>query len=302
MGANMKKLTMNELLGNTPLVYLDTVNGNELYAKLEYYNPTGSIKDRAAYYMINKALENGEIDKNTVIIEPTSGNTGIGLAYIGRILGMRVILTLPENMSLERRQILSALGAELVLTPAADGMKGAIAKAEELKAEISNSYIPNQFSNKYNSLAHFETTAPEIFGAVQADYILDGVGSGGTLMGISDYIKANGKSTQIVAIEPSENTVLSNGVVGAHKIQGIGANFVPELVDIKKIDKFISITNEEAFEGAKEMALKYGVMCGISAGANYAATLKLSKEITNAKIVIIVPDNASKYLSMGIYG
>ena len=298
----MNKLTMKDLLGNTPLVYVDTINGNEIYAKLEYYNPTGSIKDRPAFYMINKALENGEINKNTIIIEPTSGNTGIGLAYVGKLLGMKVILTLPENMSLERRQILSALGAELVLTPASEGMKGAISEAERLKLTLPNSFIPNQFSNKYNPLAHFETTAPEIFEAVDANYILDGVGSGGTLMGISDYIKANKLNAKIVAIEPSTNTVLSNGVVGAHKIQGIGANFVPELVNTDRIDKFISVSNEEAFEGAKEMALKYGIMCGISAGANYIASLKLAKEISNAKIVIIVPDNSSKYLSMGIYG
>lgn len=298
----MERLTMENLLGNTPLVYLDTIGGNELYAKLEYYNPTGSIKDRAAYYMIHKALENNEINTSTTIIEPTSGNTGIGLAYVGKMLNMRVILTLPENMSLERRQILSALGAELVLTPAAEGIKGAIGKAEKLQASIANSYIPNQFSNKYNALAHYETTAPEIFDKVEADYILNGVGSGGTLMGISDYIVANRKSTKIVAIEPSTNTVLSDGKIGVHKIQGIGANFVPQLIDIAKIDRFISVSSEEAFAGAKEVALKYGIMCGISAGANYSASLKLAKEITNAKIVIIIPDNATKYLSMNIYG
>ncbi len=291
-----------DLIGNTPLVHVDTVNGNEIYAKLEYCNPTGSVKDRAAYYMITKAMERGEINKSTTIIEPTSGNTGIGLAFVCARLGMRAILTLPDSMSIERRQILVALGAELVLTPASEGMKGAVDRANELRVEIENSYIPDQFSNPDNALAHFEGTAKEIFKKIDADYIVDGVGSGGTLMGVKDYIIANKKGGKIVAVEPSTNTILSDGIIGAHKIQGIGANFIPQLIDKSKIDRYISITSDEAFDGAKELASKYGIMSGISGGANYIAAVKIAEEAVGKKIVIIIPDNAVKYLSMNIYG
>lgn len=294
--------TMMDTLGNTPLVFLENINGNNIYAKLEYYNPTGSIKDRPAFYMIKKALERGEIKEGATIIEPTSGNTGIGLAFVCARLGMRAILTLPENMSLERRQILLALGAELVLTPKELGMKGAIEKAEELRKNIDGSFIPNQFENPDNALSHFETTAPEVFKEVKADYILDGVGSGGTLMGFADYIKANKLSAQIVAVEPAENTILSGGCVGAHGIQGIGANFIPKLVDVAKIDKFIKVKSPDAVLGAKELCTKYGVMGGISAGANYMAGIELCKEVKDKNIVIIIPDNSMKYLSMNIYG
>lgn len=295
-------MNMMDTLGNTPLVCLDEINGNKIFAKLEYCNPTGSIKDRPAFYMIKKALERGEIKQGATIIEPTSGNTGIGLAFVAKRLGFKTILTLPENMSLERRQILNALGAQLVLIKKELGMQGAIDKANELKSQIEGSFIPNQFENPDNSLAHFETTAPEIFREVDADFIVDGVGSGGTLMGISDYIKMHKKSTKIVAVEPSENTVLSDGKVGAHGIQGIGANFVPKLVDKNKIDKYIQVTSENAVVGAKELCLKYGVMGGISAGANYMACLEIAKEVKGKNIVIIIPDNAMKYLSMNIYG
>lgn len=293
---------MLDLLGNTPLVLVDSINGNNIYAKLEYYNPTGSIKDRPAFYMINKALERGEINCDTVIIEPTSGNTGIGLAFVCRQLGMRCILTLPESMSVERRQILKALGAELVLTPAADGMKGAYAGAEKLHNEIKNSFIPDQFGNPDNALAHFETTAPEVFREVDADIIIDGVGSGGTLMGFKNYIIENGKDCKTIAVEPDTNTVLSNGKTGAHKIQGIGANFIPNLVDKSKIDEYISIASSEAFEGARKLALEYGIMGGLSAGANFIAAEKIAQKVTGKNIVIIIPDNATKYLSMEIYG
>ena len=291
-----------DLIGNTPLVKIDTVNGNDIYAKLEYYNPTGSVKDRAAYYMITKALERGEISKSTTIIEPTSGNTGIGLAFVCSRLGMRTVLTMPESMSVERRQLLAAFGAEIVLTPASAGMQGAVDKAIELSAEIKNSYIPDQFANADNALAHFEGTAPEVYNQINADYIIDGVGSGGTLMGFKDYIIANNKSGLTVAVEPSTNTILSNGVIGAHKIQGIGANFIPKLFDKDKIDKYISISSDEAFAGAKALTSKFGVMSGISGGANYIASLMLAEEVIGKKIVIIIPDNAMKYLSMNIYG
>ena len=293
---------MISLIGNTPLVKINSINGNEIFAKLEFYNPTGSVKDRAAYYMITKALERGDINKSTTIIEPTSGNTGIGLAFVCSRLGMRTVLTMPESMSLERRQILSAFGAEIVLTPASTGMQGAVDAAKKLVAEIENSYCPDQFSNTDNALAHFEGTAPEVFSAVNADFIIDGVGSGGTLMGFKDYIVENNMQCQVVAVEPSTNTILSNGITGAHKIQGIGANFIPKLVDVLKIDKYISVSSDEAFEGAKELSRDFGVMSGISGGANYIASVKLAREVTGKKIVIIIPDNAMKYLSMNIYG
>lgn len=291
-----------DTLGNTPLVYLDSINGNRIYAKLEYYNPTGSVKDRPAYYMIQKALERGEISKDATIIEPTSGNTGIGLAFMCARFGMRAILTLPENMSLERRQILQALGAELVLTPKEKGMQGAIDKAEELHKEIKGSFIPNQFTNSDNALSHFETTAPEIFEKIDADFIVDGVGSGGTLMGISRYCREKNKDTKIVAIEPEESPLITKGKAGGHGIQGIGANFIPKLLDINLIDKVMLVSSPNAVRGAKELCLQYGVMGGISAGANYIAAIELCKENTDKNIVIIIPDNASKYLSVGIYG
>ncbi len=293
---------MMDTLGNTPLVFLDEINGNKIFAKLEYYNPTGSVKDRPAYYMIKKALERGDIKEGATIIEPTSGNTGIGLAFMCARMGMKAILTLPDNMSVERRQILQALGAQLVLTPKALGMQGAIDKAEELHKQIEDSFIPNQFENPDNALAHYETTAPEIFGKLNADFILDGIGSGGTLMGIAKYVKDNKYPSKIVGIEPEESPLITKGFAGGHGIQGIGANFVPKLLDIKLIDKMMIIASNDAVQGAKELAFKYGVMGGISAGANYIAAKKLCEENVGKNIVIIVPDNANKYLSMNIYG
>lgn len=294
--------TMMDTLGNTPLVFIDTIGGNKIFAKLEYFNPTGSVKDRPAYYMIKKALERGDIKEGGTIIEPTSGNTGIGLAFMCARMGMKAILTLPENMSLERRQILKALGAELVLTPKELGMQGAIDKAVELNKQIAGSFIPNQFENPDNALAHFETTAPEIFDKVKADFVLDGIGSGGTLMGISKYVKSQKYSTKIVGIEPKESPLITSGVAGSHGIQGIGANFIPKLFDKTLIDKMMLVSTEESVAGAKELAFKYGIMGGITAGANFAASKKLCEENVDKNIVIIVPDNASKYMSTGIYG
>lgn len=296
----MKKII--DTLGNTPLVLVDEINSNKIFAKLEYYNPTGSVKDRPAYHMIKKALERGDIKQGATIIEPTSGNTGIGLAFMCARMNMKAILTLPENMSEERKQILKALGAELVLTPKAKGMQGAIDKANELHSQIENSFIPNQFANPDNAIAHYEGTAPEIFAEVKADYILDGIGSGGTLVGIGKYVKDNKYPTKIVGIEPKESPLLSTGVAGSHGIQGIGANFVPSLLDRNFIDKIMLISTQEAYEGAKQLASKYGIMGGISAGANYIGAVKLCEEENGKNIVIIVPDNASKYLSVGIYG
>lgn len=294
--------TMMDTLGNTPLVFVDEINGNKIFAKLEYYNPTGSVKDRPAYYMIKKALERGDITEGATIIEPTSGNTGIGLAFMCARMGMKAILTLPESMSVERRQILQALGAELVLTPKEKGMQGAIDKANELHSQIQNSFVPNQFENTDNSLAHYETTAPEIFAEVEAHFIVDGIGSGGTLMGIGKFVKDNKKPTKIVGIEPEESPLLTKGTANSHGIQGIGANFVPKLLDMKYIDKMMLVSSSDAIRGAKDLALKYGIMAGISAGANYVAATKLCEENVDKNIVIIVPDNANKYLSVGIYG
>ncbi len=294
--------SMMDTLGNTPLVLVDEINGNKLFAKLEYYNPTGSIKDRPAYYMIKKALERGDIKEGATIIEPTSGNTGIGLAFMCARMGMKAILTLPDNMSLERRQILQALGAQLVLTPKALGMQGAIDKAQELHKSIDNSFVPNQFENPDNALAHYETTAPEIFAQVKADFIVDGIGSGGTLVGIGKYVKDNKYPAKIVGIEPYESPLITKGVAGSHGIQGIGANFIPKLLNLALIDKMMLVKSEDAVKGAKDLTLKYGIMGGISAGANYAAAVNLCKENTDKNIVIIVPDNANKYLSTNIYG
>lgn len=296
----MKK--MMDMLGNTPLVLVDEIGGNKIFAKLEYFNPTGSVKDRPAYYMIKKALERGDIKEGATIIEPTSGNTGIGLAFMCARMGMKAILTLPDNMSVERRQILAALGAELVLTPKALGMQGAIDKAVELNKQIKGSFIPNQFENPDNALAHFETTGPEIFAEVMADYIIDGIGSGGTLMGISKYVKKQNYPSKIVGIEPKESPLITTGVAGSHGIQGIGANFVPKLFDKNLIDQMMLISTEESIAGAKELTLKYGIMGGITAGANFVAAKKLCEENVGKNIVFIVPDNANKYLSTGIYG
>lgn len=291
-----------DTLGNTPLVFLKEINNNKVYAKLEYYNPTGSIKDRASYYMLKKAWERGDINSKSTIIEPTSGNTGIGLAFVAKQLGLKAILTLPDNMSVERRQMLSAYGAELVLTPAIKGMLGAIEKAKELASQIKGSFIPMQFENTDNALAHYETTAPEVFNKVQADFIVAGVGSGGTVMGFSEYIKKNNLNCKVVGVQPKASPLLTGGVVGAHKIQGIGANFIPKLLDISVLNSISDVSDEEAFFGAKELITTFGIMGGISSGAAYMASQKIAEGIEGKNIVFIVPDNCYKYLSMNIYG
>lgn len=291
-----------DLLGKTPLVNVGEVGGNKLYAKLEYYNPSGSVKDRAAYYMIMMAKRRGQLKDGGVIIEPTSGNTGIGLAFIGARMGYKVILTLPENMSMERRQILAGYGAELVLTPASEGMRGAITKAEELLASYKNAFMPNQFSNPDNALAHYETTAPEIFGAINADYIVAGIGSGGTVTGIGEYIRDNKLDAKVVGVEPQSSPLLNGGKAGAHKIQGIGANFVPSLLKREVLEEVVDIADEEALQGAKDLTKLFGITGGISAGAAYIGACKLASKVKGKHIVFIVPDSAYKYLSNNIYG
>lgn len=300
----------DELIGKTPLLELAHIekelelNAN-LIAKLEYFNPAGSVKDRIAKAMIDDAEAKGVLTKDSVIIEPTSGNTGIGLASVAAARGYRIIIVMPETMSVERRQLMKAYGAELVLTEGAKGMKGAIAKAEELAKEIPGGFIPSQFTNPANPEAHRQTTAPEIWedtdGAV--DIFVAGVGTGGTITGIGEYLKAKNPNIKIVAVEPKSSPVLSEGVAGAHKIQGIGAGFVPEILNTKVYDEIITVTNEDAFETGKLIGRKEGVLVGISSGAAVHAAIELAKRPENAgkNIVVLLPDTGDRYLSTPLF-
>ncbi len=280
-----------ELIGNTPLVkYSDNI-----CLKLEYYNPSNSIKDRAAYSMIKNAMDRGEINKDTVIIEPTSGNTGIGLAMCAAVLGLRIIICMPESMSIERRKSISAYGAELVLTPKDKGMQGAVDKANELHNEIKNSYIPMQFSNPDNPKAH-EQTAREIKQETgeQDIVVVAGIGTGGTAFGIKHYLK----SALVYGVEPEESPLFTKGIAGAHKIQGIGANFIPEICKGSNLDGILTVSGDDAIKTAKEMAQHHGIFCGISAGANLFASKELSKKYPERLIISIVPDSGERYLSV----
>lgn len=288
-----------DTVGNTPLVKVAEINGNTIFGKLEYFNPTGSVKDRAALYIVRGAIARGELKDGGAIIEATSGNTGIGLALVGKSLGYPVVIVMPENMSKERIALMRGLGAEVVLTDKALGMNGAVSRAKEIQTERGG-FIANQFGNQDNVRAHFEGTAPEIFKCVQADIIVAGVGSGGTAVGIKKYIINKGIDAQVVAVQPSESPLLTGGKPAPHGIQGIGANFVPELYDGAIIDAVESVTSESALNGARELA-RLGVLGGISAGANYVATKKIAESVKGKNIVFIVPDSAMRYLSMGIY-
>ncbi len=299
-----------DLVGNTPLVELTNFEKNHglkarLLGKVEYFNPAGSIKDRIAKAMIADAEERGLLDGDTVIIEPTSGNTGIALAAIAAARGNRIIITMPETMSVERRNLMRAYGAELVLTEGAKGMKGAIAKAEELHAELPNSFIPSQFSNPANPAVHRKTTGPEIWrdtdGAV--DILVAGVGTGGTVSGTGAYLKEQNPDVRVVAVEPADSPVLSEGRAGAHKIQGIGAGFVPETLDIGVYDEVIAIGNEEAFEAGRELAGRDGLLVGISSGAAVAAAAKVAARPENEgkTIVVILPDTGERYLTTAMF-
>ena len=298
---------MLDLIGNTPLVKINKLNiGNAtLAAKLECKNPAGSVKDRAAYNMIIKAEKDGLIDKDTVIIEPTSGNTGIGLAFICAIRGYKIILTMPETMSKERRTLLKAYGAELVLTEGSKGMQGAVDKAEELHKEIKNSFIPQQFNNPANPEAHYLTTAEEIWSDTdgKVDIVVAGVGTGGTICGISKKLKEKNPNIRAVAVEPFDSQVLAGKPAGPHKIQGIGANFIPNNFDKSVVDEIFPVKNEDAFKTAKLLATEEGILSGISCGANMFAALEIAKRPENKGklIVVILPDFGERYLSSGLF-
>lgn len=300
----------DQLIGHTPLMELTNIEKKhdlkaKLLAKLEYFNPAGSVKDRIAKAMIDDAETKGLLKPGSVIIEPTSGNTGIGLASVAAARGYRIIIVMPETMSIERRQIMKAYGAELVLTEGAKGMKGAITKAEKLSREIPNSFIPGQFVNPANPKAHFETTGPEIFDDTdgKVDIFVAGVGTGGTVTGVGQYLKSRNPSVKVVAVEPKSSAVLSTGVAGPHKIQGIGAGFVPDVLDTKVYDEIIPVTNEDAFAAGKEIGRSEGVLVGISSGAALWAGIDLAKRPENAgkTIVVLLPDTGDRYLSTPLF-
>ena len=300
----------DQLIGNTPLLeltHLEEAYGLKaaILAKLEYLNPAGSVKDRIAKAMIDDAEQKGLLKKGSVIIEPTSGNTGIGLASVAAARGYRIIIVMPETMSVERRQLMKAYGAELVLTEGAKGMKGAIAKADELAKEIPNSFVPGQFVTPANPKAHFETTGPEIWADTdgKVDIFVAGVGTGGTITGTGKFLKSKNPNVKVVAVEPKTSAVLSTGVAGPHKIQGIGAGFVPEVLDTKVYDEIIAVDNDDAFKTGKEFGHREGVLVGISSGAAIWAAIELAKRPENAgkTIVVLLPDTGDRYLSTPLF-
>lgn len=300
----------DQLIGKTPLLELTHIEKElglkaRILAKLEYFNPAGSVKDRIAKAMIDDAEKTGRLKKGSTIIEPTSGNTGIGLASVAAARGYRIIIVMPDTMSVERRQLMKAYGAELVLTEGAKGMKGAIAKAEELAKEIPDSFVPGQFVNKANPQAHFETTGPEIYEDTdgKVDYFVAGVGTGGTVTGVGQYLKSRNPAVKVVAVEPKSSAVLSTGVAGPHKIQGIGAGFVPEVLDTTVYDEIIPVENEEAFATGKEVGRKEGVLVGISSGAAVFAAIQVAKRPENEgkTIVVLLPDTGDRYLSTPLF-
>jgi len=303
-----KKLT--DLIGNTPLLELSNFNHNNktlgrIIAKLEYFNPGGSVKDRIGYAMIDDAEKKGLMKKDTVIIEPTSGNTGIALAFVAATKGYRLILTMPETMSIERRSLLKALGAELVLTPGTEGMNGAIKRAEELHKITQNSFLPQQFDNPANPQIHRTTTAEEIWKDTggKVDVFVCGIGTGGTITGVGEVLKKRNPDVKIVAVEPADSPVLSGGKPGPHKIQGIGAGFIPKILNLDVIDEIIRVTNDEAFQTSRKLARTEGLLVGISSGAAVFAALRISHraEFKNKNIIVILPDSGERYLSTVLY-
>lgn len=300
----------DQLIGGTPLLELTNIEKElglkaKILAKLEYLNPTGSVKDRIAKGMLDEAEKSGKLKPGYTIIEPTSGNTGIGLASVAAARGYRIIIVMPETMSVERRQLMKAYGAELVLTEGAKGMKGAIAKADELAAEIENSFIPGQFVNPANPEYHKATTGPEIWQDTdgQVDYFIAGVGTGGTITGTGEYLKSQNPDVKVIAVEPKDSPVLSEGKSGPHKIQGIGAGFVPDTLDTNVYDEVITISNEDSFEGGRLIAKKAGVLVGISSGAALEAAIEVAKrpEAEGKTIVVLLPDSGDRYLSTPLF-
>ena len=300
----------DQLIGHTPLLELTHIENAEnleakILAKLEYFNPAGSVKDRIARAMIDDAEATGKLKPGSVIIEPTSGNTGIGLASVAAARGYRIIIVMPETMSVERRQLMKAYGAELVLTEGAKGMKGAIAKADELAKEIPNSFVPGQFVNAANPKAHFESTGPEIWQDTdgKVDIFVAGVGTGGTVTGVGQYLTSQNPAVKVVAVEPASSPVLSKGVSGSHKIQGIGAGFVPDVLDTKVYDEIIPVENDDAFTAGREIGRREGVLVGISSGAAIWAAIELAKRPENEgkTIVALLPDTGDRYLSTPLF-
>ena len=302
--------TADELIGKTPLLELSHIEDEykleaNIIAKVEYFNPAGSVKDRIAKKMIDEAIKEGKINKDTVLIEPTSGNTGIGLASVAAAKGLKLIVTMPETMSVERRNIIKAYGAEIVLTEGVKGMKGAIEKANELAKEYSNSFIPGQFDNPNNPKVHFETTGPEIYEDTDGtvDIFVAGVGTGGTITGVGAYLKSKNKDIKVVAVEPESSPVLSEGKSGPHKIQGIGAGFVPKVLDTSIYDEIIRVSNEDALATGKLIGKKEGILVGISSGAAVFAAIELAKKEENKgkNIVVLLPDTGDRYLSTPMF-
>lgn len=302
--------SVEQLIGNTPVLELNNIKKAfglkaNIFAKLEFYNPAGSVKDRVAAQMIRDAEESGVLTENSVIIEPTSGNTGIGLASVAAAKGYRAIIVMPDSMSIERRQLMKAYGAELVLTEGALGMQGAVEKAEEIAKNTPDSFIAGQFCNPSNPKAHFNTTGPEIWNDLdgKVDVFVAGVGTGGTLTGCGEFLKSKSESVEIVAVEPKSSPLLSQGKAGPHKIQGIGANFVPEVLNKEVIDRIVTVDNDDAIKMAVAFGKVEGVLCGISGGAalSAAVTLAKSSDYENKNIVIVIADNGDHYLSAGIY-
>ena len=291
-----------DMIGNTPMIKLNNIGNSNLYVKLEKYNPAGSIKDRAVYYMVENLEKNGLLKKGDVLVEATSGNTGIALSMIGSLKGYKVIIVMPETMSIERRTLMKAYGAKLILTDGSLGMKGSIEMMNKLLSENTNYISLKQFENEYNPLAHYETTGVEIYNQVKdIDIFVCGVGTGGTISGVGKYLKEKNPNIKVVAVEPEGSPVISKNKKGSHKIQGIGAGFIPKNYNENVVDEVMTITDEESYEGVRIMAQKEGILVGISSGANIYAALKLCEMYPDKKIVTVAPDGIDKYMSMGIF-